>query len=89
MRVFANLRFRKRYVMLEPRVGRGRVSDPDFRYWRQGEHDWGYARVMPGKGIPPKVAEWIERARNFSSEYGEGDEAEEVSTAPASAHPDF
>ena len=22
--------------MLELRVGRGRVSDPDFKYWRQG-----------------------------------------------------
>ena len=33
---------------------------------------------MPGKNIPPKVIEWINRARNFSSEAGEGDETEEV-----------
>lgn len=77
-RVFANLRFRKRYIMLELRIGRGAVSDPDFKYWRQGEHDWGYTHVMPGKALPPKVIEWIDKARNFSSESGESDDTGEA-----------
>jgi hypothetical protein len=63
--------------MLELRIGRGTVSDPDFKYWRQGEHDWGYTHVMPGKNLPPKVIEWIDKARNFSSESGESDDTGE------------
>lgn len=67
-RVFAKLRFRKKYIQLELRVGRGKVNDPDFKYWRQGESSWGYCYVYPSKSIPAKVVEWIDLARNYKSD---------------------
>lgn len=64
-RVFAKLRFRKKYIQLELRVGRGRVMDQDFTYWRGGESSWDYVHVYPSNSLPEKVIDWIDRARNF------------------------
>ncbi|HXG07324.1 MAG TPA: endonuclease NucS domain-containing protein [Nitrososphaera sp.] len=75
-RVFAITRFRKRYIQLELRVGKGKVTDPDFKYWRQGESSWGYTYIYPSKGIPDKITSWIEIARNFTGEAEEDEESE-------------
>jgi hypothetical protein len=72
-RVFAKIHFRKENVLFELRVGKGTVSDTDFKYWRQGESLWGYTHIHPSKGISDKVVKWIELARNFTSVV-EGDE---------------
>lgn len=66
-RVFAKAHFRKDYVLLELRVGKGVVSDPDFKYWRQGESPWGWTHIYPSNGISDKVFKWIEFARSFAS----------------------
>lgn len=79
-RVFAIARFRKNYVMLELRVGKGAVSDPDFQYWRQGDSIWGYTHVSPSKGVPDKVGKWIDIARNAASTAEEEGEDEEIQT---------
>lgn len=75
-RVFAKLRFRKRYIQLELRVGQGKVNDPDFKYWRQGESTWGYTYIYPSKDISEKIVRWIGIARNFAGEM-DGDEGNE------------
>jgi hypothetical protein len=77
-RVFAMAKFRKDYILLELRVGKGNVSDSDFKYRRQGESDWGYAHIYPSKGIPEKVAKWAEMARNAANTLDDNDENEEV-----------
>lgn len=75
VRVFAKARFQKNYVMLELRVGKGKVSDPDFKYWRQGDSIWGYTHVHPSKGISEKLAKWIDLARvEASTAAAEGEE---------------
>jgi hypothetical protein len=61
-RVFAKAHLRKDRILLELRVGKGKVSDPDFRYWRQGESNWGWTHVYPSKVIPEKVTKWAELA---------------------------
>jgi len=67
-RVFAKAHFRKDYVLLELRIGKGFVSaDPDFKYWRQGDSPWGWTHIYPSKGISEKVFKWIERAISFAS----------------------
>jgi len=66
--VFAVIHFRQKYIQLELRVGKGKVSDPDFKYWRQGEASWGYTSVYPSTGIADKIIHWIELARNFTGE---------------------
>ena len=67
-RVFAKVHFRKDCVMLELRVGKGKVvSDPDFKYWRQGDSPWGWTHIYPSKGISEKVIKWIAEARSFAS----------------------
>jgi hypothetical protein len=66
-RVFAKAHFRKDYVLLELRVGKGIVSDPDFKYWRQGDSAWGYTYLYPSKGISEKVIKWTEIARGFAA----------------------
>ncbi len=76
-RVFARLHFRKDNVLLELRVGKAKVSDPDFKYWRQGESNWGYTHIYQSKPIPEKVASWIELARNSAST-GIDDEDEDI-----------
>lgn len=75
-RVFAKLHFRKKYIMLELRVGQNKVKDPEFKYWRQGASNWGYTYVYPSKAVPEKVMGWIEIARNSSSEVEEEEEEE-------------
>ncbi len=75
-RVFAKAHFRKSYMLLELRVGKGKVSDSDFRYWRQGESNWGATYVYPSKQIPEKVAKWAEMARTAASAGDTGDEEE-------------
>jgi hypothetical protein len=75
-RVFARLRFRKKYIQLELRVGRGSVTDPDFTYWRGGESNWGYVHVYPSNSLPEKVVDWIDRARNFVVQPAADDEDE-------------
>lgn len=61
-RIFAKLSFRKKHILLELRVGQGKVADPDFKYWRHGESNWGYVKLPPGEDIPPKVLDWIDLA---------------------------
>jgi len=65
-RVFAEVHFRKKYINLELRVGIGVIKDPNFKYWRQGESDWGYTYIYPANGITGKVITWIENAKEFS-----------------------
>ena len=77
-RVFAKVRFRKKYIQVELRAGRAAVSDPQFKYWRQGESSWGYVHLYPGAPIPEKVVTWIELARNHAAEgQADDDEGEE------------
>jgi len=75
-RVFAKAHFRKDYVLLELRVGKGVVSDPEFKYWRHGESAWGWTHIYPVKGISEKVLKWTELARSFSSAKEDEDDAE-------------
>jgi len=77
-RVFGKVHFRKKYLLLELRVGKGKIADPDFKYWRQGESSWGYAYVYPSTAIPTKIVNWIEIARNFApvSDTDEDEEGE-------------
>ena len=79
-RVFAKAHFQKNHVLLELRVGKGKVSDTDFKYWQKGQSSWGWAHVYPSKGIPDKLAKWIELARNAGSTAAEKDEDEEGQT---------
>ena len=74
-RVIAKAHFRKDYVLLELRVGKGKVSDSDFKYWKQGESNWGYTYIYPSKAMPDKVMKWIDFAKNSAS-IVEGDEEE-------------
>ncbi len=83
-RVFARLRFRKKHLLLELRVGRSKVSDPDFQYWRQGESSWGYTRLYPSGAIPEKVVGWIQLARNHVAAQATGSEDDEEEPETAS-----
>lgn len=76
-RVFAKAKFRKKYIQLELRVGKGTVSDNDFKYWRQGESSWGYTSIYPTSELSPKVIDWISKARIFVSQKATGDEDNE------------
>ncbi len=76
-RLFAKLRFRKKWIQLELRVGKGKVKDTDFKYWRQGESLWGYTYIYPEKGVSEKVIQWIEIARNLTSEVEPGEDEDE------------
>lgn len=73
-RVFAKLHFRKKYIQLELRVGRGSVNDPLFTYWRQGESSWGYVHLYPEAAMPKDLHAWIELARRQSAESQVDDE---------------
>lgn len=75
-RVFAKIHFRKKYLQLELRVGRGTVDDADFKYWRQGESSWGYTYVYPTSEVSAKVRAWIELAKEYVREFEEDDESE-------------
>lgn len=75
-RVFGIVHFQKKYILLQLRVGKGKVSDPDFKYRRQGESSWGSTYVYPSKDIPDKIINWIEIARNFTGELEEDEELE-------------
>ncbi len=76
-RVFAKVHFQKKHLLLELLVGRGKVSDSDFQYWRQGESSWGYTHVRPSGVIPEKVVGWIDLARNYVAAKAESEEDEE------------
>ncbi len=80
-RVFAKILFRKKYIQLELRVGKGAVSDPDFTYWRGGESSWGYVHLYPASPVPEKVIEWIDRATGFVSQAASEVEEDEESEA--------
>ena len=80
-RVFALLRFRKKYIQLELRVGKGSVADPDFTYWRGGESSWGYVHVYPSSSLPGKVGDWIDRARDFVSQPTVANEEDEAANS--------
>lgn len=77
-RVFAKLQFRKKYIQLELRVGKGSVADPDFKYWKGGESSWGYVQVYPSNPLPEKVIAWMERARTFVSQSATGDDEDDA-----------
>jgi hypothetical protein len=67
-KIFAKLHFRKKYIMLELRVGQRKIADNEFVYWRSGESQWGYVYIYPGKAIPEKVVKWIDIAKNYSAQ---------------------
>jgi hypothetical protein len=67
-RAFASVFFTKKYIRLELGVGKNKVADPDFNYWRQGASDWGYTYIYPSTNISEKVINWIEIARRLSGE---------------------
>lgn len=74
-RVFGIVYFRREHIRLDLRVGRGKVADPDFRYGKQGQSNWGSTSLYPAKPIPEKIIDWIGIARTFtreSEEDGEG-----------------
>lgn len=75
-RVFATVRFRKKYLFLDMRVGKGRISDPKFVYWRNGASNSGYTYVYPGTEIPAKVYQWIDFAKSFTTPDEDDDESE-------------
>jgi hypothetical protein len=78
IKIFAKLHFRKKYIMLELRVGQRKITDNEFVYWRGGESQWGYVYIFPGNAIPDKVVKWIEIAKNYSAQsQEENDETEE------------
>ena len=78
-KVFAKLHFRKKYIMLELRVGQRKITDSEFVYWRGGESQWGYVYIFPGKAIPDQVVKWIEIAKNYSVQsQEENDETDET-----------
>lgn len=72
--VFAKLHFRKKWIQIELKVGQRKVADKEFKYWREGESEWGWAKIYPGKTIPEKVVKWIEIAKNYSSQSAGEDE---------------
>ncbi len=65
--VFGYGRLRQTFIRLGLRVGTGKVNDPEFKYRRQGASDWGSVALSPSKGIPDKVKNWIDIAREFKS----------------------
>lgn len=73
-RLFAKVGLRRKYIQLELRVGKGAVVDTDFKYWRQGDHDWGYVHIYPSTGVSEKVLSWIDAARGRATESGDEDE---------------
>ena len=73
-RVFGIVNFRKQFIRLSLRVGQDKVSDSDFKYSRQGESSWGHTNIYPSKGIPDKIINWIEVAKNFTGESVEDEE---------------
>ncbi len=64
-RVFALVRLRNNHTRLQLHVGRGHVSDPEFKYAKKGASDWGAIILTPDIKIPEKVKQWIEAAREF------------------------
>jgi hypothetical protein len=76
-RVFAIAHLRKDYIKLGLRVGQGIVSDPNFKYRKQGSSNWGYTEIYPNKDLGNKVLEWMEIARNKANESFD-DPSEEV-----------
>jgi len=72
--VFAKLHFRKKNILLELKVGQRKVTDKEFKYWREGESESGWAKIYQGKTLPENVVKWIEIARNFSSQSAGEDE---------------
>jgi hypothetical protein len=65
-RVFALVNLGKNKIRLRLRVGMGVVSDPDFKYGKQCDSDWGTIIIREPNELPDKVKGWIEIARNFS-----------------------
>jgi hypothetical protein len=77
--VFAKLHFRKKYILIELRVGQKKITDSEFTYWRKGESSWGYTYIYPTKAISEKVVNWIDLARNYSKNLSPDDaELEEI-----------
>jgi hypothetical protein len=75
-RVFAKARFRKKYIQLELRVGKGAVKDDEFKYWKQGESSWGYTYIYPEKELSPKLIDWINKARLYVAQMAADEENE-------------
>lgn len=76
-KVFAVVRFRKKYIQLELRAGQGVIQDDEFKYWRKGISPWGYVKVYPSKSIDPKILQWIGIARDFVTSDVEQDDVDE------------
>ena len=70
-RVFAKVNFRKKYILLQLRVGAGEINDSDFKYWRKGESAWGYTFIYPLKELPSKLLDWINKAHIYDEKQTE------------------
>jgi hypothetical protein len=75
-RSFANTRLRQHFIRLQLRVGIGSVDDPEFKYEKKGASEWGSVALWPSKGIPDKVKNWIDIAREFMPTQLDEDENE-------------
>jgi hypothetical protein len=66
--LFSKVRFRKKCIRLDLRVGMRAVEDPDFTNLRSGDSNWGYVYLYPSNVVPEKVIAWIDLARRFDSQ---------------------
>ena len=82
-RVFGSIKLRKHFIRLVLRVGKGKIDDPDFKYFKGGASNFGSITLRPGKAVPEKVKQWIDLAREFkSSTKLEEDEPEDDENEP-------
>lgn len=78
-RVFALVFIRKGHVRLRLLAGMGNINDPDFKYARKGESNWGAVMLNPKNELPEKVKQWIETAREFVPSKAEDEDEIETS----------
>lgn len=64
-RVFALVFIRKDHIRLRLLAGVGNINDPDFKYGRKGISNWGAVMLNTKNGLPEKVKQWIDIAREF------------------------
>lgn len=67
---FAEIRLQRAAVLLRLRLGAGAVADGDL-VWNKGTHDSAdiaQVRLPAGQPVPPKVSEWIEKAKAYTLE---------------------
>lgn len=77
-RVFALVFIRKGHIRLRLLAGKGNINDPDFKYARKGTSNWGTVTLNSKNGLPEKVKQWIDIAREFVPSKSEDDDEIEV-----------